>query len=225
MATPAPILCFTDVLCGLCYVAEARLAQLKADFGDEVQLCYHFMSVYGDVRRRIDKRGLGDCGYAAMVRKGLARYDHVEVHPELFDKERPTSSVPAHLYLRAVKLLEDDGVLTTSDGSSLFESLMWELRLAFFRDLRDISKREVLDEIAEAQGISSAEITRVIDDGRAFAELSYDSELQRKHSVAVTPTLVLNEGRQLLNGNVGYRAIEANVRELLSQKAGKPSWC
>jgi hypothetical protein len=36
---------------------------------------------------------------------------------------------------------------------------------------------------------------------------------------------VLNEGRQHLNGNVGYRVIEANVRELLHKPADEMSWC
>lgn len=31
----------------------------------------------------------------------------------------------------------------------------------------------------------------------------------------VSSTLIFNEGRQRLNGNVGYRVIEANIRELL----------
>jgi predicted DsbA family dithiol-disulfide isomerase len=225
MDKPTTILCFTDLLCGICYVADARLEQLKADFGDQIQISYHFMSVYGDVRRRIDSRWTSDSAYNTMVREHLARYDHVEVHPEVFQRERPSSSVPAHLYLRAVKLLEDEGVLEAIDGPSPFERLMWEMRLAFFRDLKDISKREVLDEIAERLEIPIARVARVIDDGRAFAELAHDAELQRKHSVPVTPSLVLNEGRQLLNGNIGYRAIAANIRELLSNRVYENSWC
>jgi hypothetical protein len=34
-----------------------------------------------------------------------------------------------------------------------------------------------------------------------------------------------NEGRQRLNGNVGYRVLEANIRELLNHPAGEQSWC
>jgi len=36
---------------------------------------------------------------------------------------------------------------------------------------------------------------------------------------------VFNEGRQVLTGNVGYRVIEANVRELLHTLANQSSWC
>jgi hypothetical protein len=37
---------------------------------------------------------------------------------------------------------------------------------------------------------------------------------------------LFNEGRQVLTGNVGYRVIEANVRELLRQPSDdQSSWC
>jgi len=44
-------------------------------------------------------------------------------------------------------------------------------------------------------------------------------------SVRASPIFVFNEGRQVLTGNVGYRVIEANVRELLHTLANQSSWC
>ena len=41
----------------------------------------------------------------------------------------------------------------------------------------------------------------------------------------MSPSLVLNEGRQHLNGNVGYRLIEANVHELLCNPDEEMNWC
>ena len=64
-----------------------------------------------------------------------------------------------------------------------------------------------------------------IDSGDAYAQLSKDLELVKEHNITVSPTLILNEGRQRLNGNVGYRAIEANIRELLNTPPGEKSWC
>ena len=41
-----------------------------------------------------------------------------------------------------------------------------------------------------------------------------------------SPTIVLNEGRQKLYGNVGFRVIEANIAELLRDpRPGEASWC
>jgi len=66
-----------------------------------------------------------------------------------------------------------------------------------------------------------------IESGAAFAALHRDEQLARTHGVLGSPTYVFNEGRQLLYGNVGYRIIAANLRELLSSKhpEGEPSWC
>ena len=41
-----------------------------------------------------------------------------------------------------------------------------------------------------------------------------------------SPTFELNEGRQKLFGNVGFRVIEANVREVLRDpNQDQASWC
>ncbi|MEA5480541.1 hypothetical protein VB774_23140 [Pseudanabaena galeata UHCC 0370] len=47
----------------------------------------------------------------------------------------------------------------------------------------------------------------------------------REHTISVSPTLIFNEGRQRLNENVGYRVIEANIRELLNNPEDEQSWC
>ena len=66
-----------------------------------------------------------------------------------------------------------------------------------------------------------------IEDGEAYAALHHDAELMKTYGVLGSPTYVFNEGRQLLYGNVGYRIIDANLRELLSTPTGngQPSWC
>jgi hypothetical protein len=46
-----------------------------------------------------------------------------------------------------------------------------------------------------------------------------------RHDVKVSPTLIFNDDRQRLTGNVGYRIIEANVRELLRAPEREASWC
>jgi predicted DsbA family dithiol-disulfide isomerase len=99
------------------------------------------------------------------------------------------------------------------------------LREAFFRHGLDISRRKVLLEIAESIGLPSAEIEDAIATGAAHAALAEDLELARAQSVAASPTLLFNEGRQRLTGNVGYRIIEANIRELLERAPGQLSWC
>jgi predicted DsbA family dithiol-disulfide isomerase len=50
-------------------------------------------------------------------------------------------------------------------------------------------------------------------------------QLAKDQDVRSSPTLLFNEGRQRLSGNVGYRIIEANVRELLDRPIVQHSWC
>ena len=76
-------------------------------------------------------------------------------------------------------------------------------------------------------GLRRADPSRraVIHDGRAHAALQQDRRLADELAVRMSPSLVFNEGRQRLYGNVGYRVIEANVRELLHNPPGEASWC
>ena len=47
-----------------------------------------------------------------------------------------------------------------------------------------------------------------------------------KMHIEGSPSFVLNEGRQKLYGNVGFRIIEANIQELLQAPGGnQASWC
>jgi predicted DsbA family dithiol-disulfide isomerase len=91
--------------------------------------------------------------------------------------------------------------------------------------LANVSDRQVQFEIAEKLRLPIAAIQAQIDSGEAYAQLSKDFDLVKEHTVTVSPTLIFNEGRQRLNGNVGYRVIEANIRELLNNPPEEQSWC
>jgi len=53
------------------------------------------------------------------------------------------------------------------------------------------------------------------------------NDLRSAHELGVkgSPTWVLNEGRQVLYGNVGYRILSANIEELLKNPGSEASWC
>ena len=122
--------------------------------------------------------------------------------------------------------MEDDGSAPKmSDDRSPVETVAWELRLAFFRDLQDISMRAVQLNLAESCGFNPADIERRLDSGDAHAMLEQDIQLKDEYRVKVSPTLIFNEGRQVLIGNVGYKVIEANIHELLNRPDDQASWC
>jgi len=127
------------------------------------------------------------------------------------------------LFLQAIHLLEIKEIIPASEQR--FEKAIWAFREAFFTKLADISDRKVQFGIAEGLGLPIAALQQQIDSGDAYAQLSKDFDLVKEHAVSVSPTLIFNEGRQRLNGNVGYRVIEANIRELLHNPSGEASWC
>jgi len=183
-----------------------------------------FFQVFGSVPRKIEsqwaERG-GIAGYAEHVRQVVAGFDHVSVHPEVWLRDAPQSSLPSHLFLCAARLLEQRGEAEVGAA----RRAAWLLREAFFGRCADVSKRSQLLEVAERAGLSTGRVQALLDSGEAHAALSEDLELAREQSVRASPTLIFNEGRQRLTGNVGYRIIEANVRELLERPAGQHSWC
>lgn len=129
--------------------------------------------------------------------------------------------MPAHVFLCALRLMEATGNVP----AGVQERVAWAIRLAFFRDAQDVSRRHVLLGIGEGLSLPIAEIEHTLDSGAAHAALSEDLDLARTQGIQASPTLLFNEGRQRLTGNVGYRIIEANIRELLEGAPGQLSWC
>ena len=90
----------------------------------------------------------------------------------------------------------------------------------------DISDWQVHQEIAKRIGIDYEQVDRKIRSSEAIAQLALDYELSRTNQIEGSPTFVMNDGRQKLFGNVGYRLLEANVQELLRRPTGEEaSWC
>jgi len=135
----------------------------------------------------------------------------------------PPSSTSCHLFLHAIQLLERKGIVPQAE--KVFEKATWAFREAFFTKLANVSDRKVQFALAEELGLPISAIQEQIDSGEAYAQFSKDFDLVKEHTVSVSPTLIFNEGRQRLNGNVGYRVIEANIRELLHNPPGEESWC
>ncbi len=224
---------FSDVLCVWAYAAQIKLEELQRQFGDQVRVEYYFIRLFGDVSARIEAgwedRG-GTAGYGEHVKQVAARFDHLDIHPEIWARNIPATSASCHLFLKAIQLLEKSGEISAAPlarfgGKSLFEEAVWRCRLAFFRDLQDIAARTHQEAIAADISLPLADIRRQIDSGVAYAALCADFDAKEKYLVEGSPTFLFNEGRQKLYGNVGYRIIEANIQELLADPGERASWC
>lgn len=215
---------FSDVLCIWAYISQVRIAELRANFAAEVAFDYRYFSVFGDVPTKMatqwrEKGGLA--GYAKHVEETVAQFEHVNIHRDTWTACAPTSSLPAHLVLSAARLTAQD---VGADGESVL-ALDHEIRRSFFEDAVNVSRTDALLEICAGQPVDTDAIEAALRDGSAHAALSGDIKQAQELPVRASPTLTFNEGRQILTGNVGYRVIEANIRELLRQPADQLSWC
>lgn len=220
---------FTDVLCIWAYGGQVRVDQLCKDFGDKILVVHRFLPLFAATEERIGKgwhdRG-GYVGFNRHVQEIAASMPHVQVHPRLWGQNVPASSTPAHLFLKAVQLLEASAGNESTIARGAFERAVWRVRQAFFEEAENIASRAVLEAIAESLDLPIDAIRRLLDNGHAHAAFHADIEAKERFQVPGSPTLVLQEGRQRLYGNVGYRVIEANVRELLRDpRYGEATWC
>jgi predicted DsbA family dithiol-disulfide isomerase len=222
---PLPILYFSDILCVWAYFSELRLDQARRDFGARIQFQHRFCQVFGDVPGKMaagwrDKGGYD--GFADHVQHVAARFPEAPIHPRLWRDSRPASSNPAHVFLKAVQICEQE----QSCAPGAFERGLREVRDAFFVEGLDVAQREVLIDIAAGLEAPVDLVCRLIDDGRAHAALASDYKEAEVQGVKGSPTMILNEGRQQLFGNVGYRIVEANIQELLREpNPDLASWC
>jgi predicted DsbA family dithiol-disulfide isomerase len=224
---------FSDVLCVWAYLAQVRLDELIKHYSSDIEISYHFMPIFGNTEHRIGEGWKDKGGYAGFgqhTHKVCAAYPHLSLHQDVWKINTPKTSASSHLFIKAVQCLVDEGVISNEADAdrqhrTLFEEYTWQVRLAFFQDARDISNGAVLMDIARAMQLPIAEIQRVLDDGTALAALFRDIELRDEFRVEGSPTYILNEGRQKLYGNVGYRIIEANIHEILRQPKVEASWC
>lgn len=210
---------FTDLLCVWAWIAKKRNDELIREFGDNILFRYHYMDVFGDVDAKIQARwsdrGLYQ-GFSDHVKSAVAAYECEPVNSELWESVRPKSSMASHLVLKAIEII--CGNNTAADFSNT-------LRYAFFVEGKDIGRFDVLFCLAEEMSIDLSLVQMAINDGRAGASLLGNYQEASRLGLKGSPSYILNEGRQTLYGNVGYRVLKANVVELLSSPKNVASWC
>ena len=223
---------FSDVLCFWAYAAQVRLDELKNKFGKRIEIEHHFISVFGNTEQRIGEgwkdRG-GHPGFAEHVLDAATGFPQVKVNPGVWMLSSPKTSAMSHCFLKAIQGLENQGLISsetnTQSGKTLFEESLWRVRCAFFEDALDVSNISVLKNIAEELQLPMTDIEKSLNDGTALAALMSDMEKKELLKLEGSPSYILNDGRQKLYGNVGYRVIEANVTELLEHDDNQLSWC
>lgn len=215
---------FTDVLCIWAYVAQIRLDELNQQFTNKIDINEHFITLFGNTEKRLGEGWKDKGGYQGFnkhVMQVASQFPHLTINPNVWITCRPASSANSHLYLKALQLLVAEGKANKED----FNKLAWNVRSAFFKDAKDISQISILTELAQDLSLPIEALQEKIDSGAAIAALCSDMEMREQFKLEGSPTYLLNNGRQKLYGNVGYRVLEANVQELFERPEGVASWC
>jgi predicted DsbA family dithiol-disulfide isomerase len=219
------IVYFTDILCVWAYIAQLRVDEVHARFGPKVRWESRFCPVFGDTARKMATTWASKGGYEgfnAHLRESVAAFPEMRVNPRIWLTVRPASSASPHVFLKAAQLAEHDGAIEKGTADRLIQTM----RRAFFMQAQDISAHDVQRAVAEEAGVPLAPIEALIADGHAFAALSSDYQEAEVLGIMGSPSIVMNEGRQKLYGNVGYKIIAANLEELLREpNADQASWC
>ncbi|MEP5569792.1 MAG: DsbA family protein [Halioglobus sp.] len=210
---------YSDVLCVWAWIAQARLDELEKQWGTKLNVRHHFVDIFGDSYTKIPTQWGQSDGFQKFgkhVVDSAQPFEMATINPNVWTKTRPKSSATSHLLLRAVALTEtEDKVASTALA----------IRRAFFCDALDIGNMDLLLTVAQEQGLNRESLQRSLSDGSAMAALSTDQRKATELGVRGSPTWILNNGRQVLYGNVGYRILNANIEELLSQPGEEASWC
>lgn len=217
---------YSDVLCVWAYVAERRLEELATQFAGQVEIASRYCSVFPNAWGKIEAKG-GFEHFNEHLKEVAARFPHIVVSDQVWLRGRPRTSASPHQFLKAVELVERSGGAALPPYlERLSTRAARDIRHAFFAEALDIADWSVQCDIAERLGISCDIIEQKLRSSEALAALVIDYGNAADNGVTGSPTFLMNEGRQKLFGNVGYRLLEANVQELLRHpKQDETSWC
>lgn len=218
---------YSDVLCVWAYIAQIRLDELNKSLSQSVSITPHFISLFANTEQRIGngrKNKGGFDGFAEHVQHAVEPYPHSPVNQNVWTHCRPSTSANAHLFIRAFDLALNS-LDEHATNSELLDTFIWKVRCAFFQDAKDISQFDVLQDIVKSCDVDVSTVMRFIENGKALAAIMAENQLKETLKLEGSPTYVFNNGRQKLYGNVGYKIIEANINELLSNDSNSASWC
>ncbi|HKK13793.1 MAG TPA: DsbA family protein [Gammaproteobacteria bacterium] len=175
---------FTDYICPFCYVGDARLNRLRAEFDLKVNWC--FLEIHPETPGR--GRAVQELGYSQerweQMMEALGELARAE-GLVLARHDRTTNSHGALLLAEAAK----------DAGAALFYRVHRRLFEAYFAERRNIADGAVLRSIAESAGLASEVVER------AWRESAYERRLlqyraaARELRITATPTFFIGERR------------------------------
>lgn len=200
----------SDVLCVWAWASETRIENLQQEWGGNIQLTPRFINLFGDTQSRIGegwKSKGGFEGFAQHTKDVAKTFPNLVLNDKVWREVQPTSSLPAHLYLKAVQLVTRDDNITMQAAK--------QLRHAFFADGEDIGNSDIIESVLASMDIDLDKVTLKFKTGEAHQALWGDQLEREKQQLKGSPSYILDGGRQILFGNVSQPILDANIRELV----------
>jgi predicted DsbA family dithiol-disulfide isomerase len=206
MSEPVRLDVFSDYLCPWCYNAAVRLRDVEQAYGDQVRVHWRTFPLIPD--RQPGRRATAKT-QAARQRVGAEEPRALFVAPEL-DVPLPASSVPA---LTAAKSAE-------RQGDSVFQRFHDALFVAHFRDNLDISRYDVLCDLAHACGLDLPHFRNDYASSEVYEAVLHDcAEGTGWFGVSALPTVIFNEKLSLV-GAVPVERYRLMIDWLLAGEPG-----
>lgn len=137
---PVRLVVYSDYLCPWCYNAAHRLARLREELGDHLELEWRsFLLRPAPASREL----LDFVRYTRSWLRPASEPDAPRFHTWESGEGPPSHSVPPHLVAKAAARL----------GEAAFEDVHARLLRAYFGESRDITSRDVLRGIWEEAGL------------------------------------------------------------------------
>lgn len=210
---------FSDVLCVWAWISQRRVDELIEHFDNKIDIRYQFIDIFGDTVTRIENQWANKktyTGFGNHVLQSAAPYQEATINKHVWHSTRPATSANAHLAIKAVEV---------TYNRILAANFTKALRYAFFANAEDIGQLETIYGVAKENDLDINKVQIAINNGQAMAALMNDYQQAKEYGIKGSPCFVMNEGRQILFGNVGYRVLQTNIDELLNHPTNEASWC
>ena len=180
---------FSDYICPFCYVGDARLNRLRADYDLKVNWC--FLEIHPETSPRGEP--VASLNYPSETWQRMMttlREMAEEENLPLLDHDFTTNSRSALLLAEAAKYIDRD----------VFYRLHKRLFEAYFSEGQNIGDRDCLRRLALDAGMSEAQIEAAWQDTVVASRLQHYKKAAGDLGVKATPTYFI--GEQRLDGAV-----------------------
>ena len=207
---PLLVSVFSDYICPFCYVGDARLQRLRADYDLKINWC--FLEIHPETPAT--GMPVGKLGYPAQQWRQMMEQLAVLAAEEGLDFRSRDFTTCSHQALLLVEAAREA-------GAAVFHRLHRRLFEAFFCEGRNIGDVTELRMLARESGLEDATVARAWKDARYEQRLMHYRVAARDLGVQATPTIFFGK-RQRLDGVQPWSAFrEAAAAGFREQQAAE----